>query len=173
MLLNPHIVRIFNIIPDEEDRKHLPKCYRRFQLPNDIKCEEEFECVGPSVIGNCVSKIYKCIHPIIPKADNALFIKESPNGKLIFDSWQQDEEILEMEHGYQHSSHGDSGNGYFVQRKDSEGRIRSTIVAVNSGGRNIFNPLTKTTKCRNYATKLTDEIIAWIKEKDQIHANVI
>ena len=116
-----------------------------------------------------MSKVYKCIQPTIPKAENAVFTEESPNGKLEFETWYQDDEIVEMEHRYRNTASGDSGSGYFVSQDDEDGHIRSTIVAVASGSKDIFKAHRKTTKCTGYATKLTDEMIAWIKEKDPIH----
>ena len=90
--------------------------------------------------------------------------------------WHQDEKIVEMEHGYRQYALGDSGSGYFLDQDTEEGTPisgvshlkRATIVAVLSGGALIFTPKTKGMKCRGYATKLTDEIINWIKEKDPI-----
>lgn len=116
-----------------------------------------------------MSEVYKCIQPTIPKADNAVFTEESLKGKLEWETWYQDDEIVEMEHGYQKTASGDSGSGYFVFQDDEEGHLRATIVAVHSSTKDIFEAHTKTTKCRGKATKLTDEMIAWIKEKDPIH----
>ena len=119
--------------------------------------------------------IFKCIVARPPKARTAVFSGSNAFHKLEFLQFEQDDEHPYYDESpYLEALPGDSGSGFwtesFVQVPLS---YRNTIVGVLMGSYTLkplsdFSPPNDPNakyQCRMFATKLTDEIIAWIKGK--------
>ena len=121
--------------------------------------------------------VYKCIVAKLPKARTAVFTPYGAHSLTFIRFLNFLHFTLDDEHPYSDESpylevlEGDSGSGFWA---DSfvDGEYRKTIVAVVMSGYGLkplsdFSDLDPKAKheCRMFATKLTDEIILWIKRK--------
>ena len=118
---------------------------------------------------------YKCIQPMLPRAENAVF-DTMEDGKLNFTGWEKDEALPPTASGYVTGYNGDSGGPFWTksifktkklfkepQKEDQE---RQTIVAVFSSSPNsspAYSSLVEK-QCRMIATKISSNIIRWIKD---------
>ena len=116
--------------------------------------------------------MFKCIEARYPKAYTAIFKllpKRSKKGEQILDflHFEQDDDHPYISTAYTVTSFGDSGSPIWTKSYVNK-EYRQTLVAVQSSSRgvDIIEPATK--HCRGLATKLTNEVITWIKEKGNI-----
>ena len=113
-------------------------------------------------------KHYKCMNPRFPTADTAIFVK-TKNGELELRGMEQEEPYVDIDNlpkVYWNAASGDSGGPVMRRIADSNGEERLVIVAVMAiGSKNSIMPLT--TKCISKASKLTEEVVKWIKEIDK------
>ena len=117
-----------------------------------------------------VKDYYKCIEAIPPTAINAVFLKDE-KGDLEFKTMVKDDEYY-SEQGYNHAGIGDSGSPLWKETYPGEtnnpdsGEKRQAVIAVLSSGSGLdLVSITDTQdKCPDLATKVTPDIIAWIKE---------
>ena len=118
--------------------------------------------------------VYKCIVAKLPKARTAVFRKFQHFKDIEFLYFKLDDEHPYFDESpYLEASLGDSGNGFWTDSFIGT-KYRKTIVAVMKAGYllkplsdfspNDPNPKAKH-QCRMFATKVTDEIVSWIKEK--------
>ena len=121
---------------------------------------------------------YKCIVPRFPKAEIAVFLRFS-DGKLEFQAMVKDESNIEYEKRegypniYNNVAHGDSGGPIMTKVNDKIGETRHVLVAVTSRGfdirgldkRELTTEPVKT-KCIADGSKVTEEIVRWIKKVD-------
>ena len=124
-----------------------------------------------------IQQSYKCVKPILPQADNAIFyeVRNGQKRKLQFVHIKKDPDFFLDETGGAEPALGDSGNPYWVLRKRSTRMVdyrdqRFTIISVHGGNLGTFaNPhgayvKNKLWACRGYATKITPEISEWIMD---------
>ena len=80
--------------------------------------------------------------------------------------FQSQDSREEYTSGYVSTNHGDSGGPFWTHDTFDDGQKRSIVIAILSGG--IDDGVDISTKkddfCRAGATKITSEIIKWIKE---------
>ena len=111
---------------------------------------------------------YKCIESKIPESKFVIF-EEKDNGRENMDielKYQSQDSLEENTSGYVTTNHGDSGGPFWTYDTSNDGDERSVVVAILSGG--IDDGVDVSTKkddfCRAGATKITNEILEWIKE---------
>ena len=89
---------------------------------------------------------------------------------------QQDdgyETVAEYRNNYRSVGHGDSGGPIMTTVIDRNGDKRVVQVAVAQSGWGITNPYLDSiinavnTKCINQVTKITEEVVQWIKELEE------
>ena len=127
-------------------------------------------------------EVYKCIQPKLPRATTAVFeVFESSTHKdtlKFFGKYIQDEERPEEETGYVSPYYGDSGSPYWVisESPENDGSVsplsaRRTIIGMVQGA-DHDNPAKMTNdrnnRCRIVATKITQELVEWVKKKSGI-----
>ena len=122
------------------------------------------------ILPNEIKKNYKCLVPIYPQATNAIF-SENDKGELTYLQTLQDEDPIEPDHPYIKASHGDSGGGVWTKANDPSTpgtkEKRNTIIAIFSNFFKTNSALEKAgwpLKCVNLGTKLSEEVIQWIKD---------
>ena len=108
------------------------------------------------------------MNPQIPKANTAIFVK-TKNGELELRGMEKEEPFVDINNSrklYWNVNVGDSGGPVMRTITDSKGKERLVIVAVNALSPEIsikpYNP-----KCSSHVSKLTQEVVKWIKEIDQ------
>ena len=117
-----------------------------------------------------VKEYYKCIEPVPPTAINAVFLKDE-KGDLEFKTMVKDDEYY-SEQGYNHAGIGDSGSPLWKEtypggtNNPDSGEKRQAVIAVLSSGSGLdLVSITDTQdKCPDLATKVTPDIIAWVKK---------
>ena len=121
---------------------------------------------------------YKCIIPRLPKAEIAVFLRFG-DGKLEFQGMVKDESHIDYEKRkgypniYNNAAHGDSGGPIMTKVNDKMGEKRHVLVAVIARGfsirgldkRELTTEPVKT-KCIADGSKVTEEIVNWIKKVD-------
>ena len=111
---------------------------------------------------------YKCMNPRFPTADIGIFVK-TKNGELELRGMEQEEPYVDINNlpkVYWSDATGDSGGPVMRRITDSKGKERLVIVAVIAvGWENSIKP--QSTKCISEVSKLTDEVVKWIKEIDK------
>ena len=118
----------------------------------------------------------KCIVPHTPSATIGIFTKDA-NGDLKFEGMEKDENygkhanLLRYPDIYMNAGHGDSGGPVMREVTNKNGEKRHVLIAVmtNSLGiKEIFSPdlidEPVETKCMAQATKLSEEVVSWIKK---------
>ena len=121
-------------------------------------------------------KYLKCIVPHTPSATIGIFTKDA-NGDLKFEGMEQDENygkhanLLRYPDIYMNIGNGDSGGPVMREVTNENGEKRHVVIAVTTnscGIKETFNPdLTDEpieTKCIAQATKLSEEVVRWIKK---------
>ena len=102
---------------------------------------------------------------MIPRADNAIFF-EQPDGTLRFDDFWQDDGPPATDTGYKSAYTGDSGSPYWME-SEVEGEARQTVLAVHNTHYGKPPPTIYSTnaldQCRMLATKVTADVVNWIK----------
>ena len=112
---------------------------------------------------------YKCIKPRLPAGRTAIFVQDT-EGNIVYKESRKDIRPFNMESGYMASGAGDSGAPYWKKEVNTlnskNNDFRSTLVAIHTSGagcpifiKDYF------LQCRTMATKITDEILRWIKIK--------
>ena len=128
-----------------------------------------------------LQSVYKCIKPVLPRAVTGIFSKTKLQN-LKFEGNSQDDERPSKETGHVRTSYGDSGSPYWIpadlfepigKSKSQITDYKATLVAIHSsrvGHKKDFPRYSEDEmeKCRMKATKLTDDIIKWAKEKSGI-----
>ena len=117
----------------------------------------------------------KCIVPRTPSATIAIFTKDA-KGHLEFEGMEQDENygehanLLRYPDVYLAVGAGDSGGPVMREVTDKNREKRHVVVAVMTNGygiKEVFSPDLSDepfeTKCIAQATKLSEEVIRWIK----------
>ena len=116
---------------------------------------------------------FKCLEAKLPLAITAIFETE---GSQSGDRLQMKNELRQdHEHpyldgeAYLAAGKGDSGSPFWIDSFDDDQNYRKTVVAVLEASHGmLYDPLydpSVTRICRTYATKLTNEILHWIKKK--------
>ena len=112
---------------------------------------------------------YKCIKAKIPKAQFAVFLDKSKNDEIVdldFSFHSQDSHPKNVA-GYIQTMIGDSGGPYWTYDRLIENEKRSILVAIHSnydGNDRLSITTDEKSQCRMSATKITDDILQWIKE---------
>ena len=119
-----------------------------------------------------MQKIFKCIKSIPPRAKNAIFNEIDKEGNLEYDNnVEEDASRPGDEQGYMSPSYGDSGSPYWMKGRNDA----ATLIAINHGvltkSNNVKFPKgwynnDPRLQCRIIATKVTKEILDWIREKE-------
>ena len=111
---------------------------------------------------------YKCIESKIPTSTFVVFEKKDDQGENIDIElkYQNQDSLEEYTSGYVSTNHWDSGGPFWTHVTFHDGQERSVVVAILSSG--IDDGVDVSTKrddfCRGGATKITNEILKWIKE---------
>ena len=106
---------------------------------------------------------------VLPRATNAIFSEINENGDIKYDEKESDPPRPGDEHGYIATGSGDSGSPYWL--KDETGA--ATLIAINHGSMPNRNENSawysndEFWQCRTIATKITEAMQIWIKEKEQ------
>ena len=121
--------------------------------------------------------VYKCSKPVLPEASTHVFVWDDKRLKMTYtglivqyENWDNDEI------GYTAPTTGDSGAPYMIHEPDHSGEDRYTFVAVVSHTKTKYNNaphavgtyMRGESQCRTMASKLTPEILDWIKQVDRI-----
>ena len=115
-----------------------------------------------------LQSVFKCIKAIPPRAMNAIFNEINEDGDLQYHENVEDPTRPDNEHGYVSPSFGDSGSPYWME-DDTD---TSTLIAIHYGtskkkdksrGWYDNDPFWQ---CRIIATKVTREMVDWIREKE-------
>ena len=113
-------------------------------------------------------QLLNCIESKNPTSTFVVF-EENDNQEENIDielKYQNQDALEEYTSGYVSTNHGDSGGPFWTQDIANNGQERSVIIAILSGG--IEDGVDVSTKkddfCRAGATKITNEILKWIKE---------
>ena len=139
-----------------------------------------------------IQKYYKCIVATQPRASIAIFYYDKDD-KIKFWGMRKEEKV-EPTIGYPHTGPGDSGSPIWTHvtypgedlaedsdpNLDEKGRNensyqKNTLIAVNSRGYsykvlwNHRKDYNQVIKCSQQATKLTNDIILWIRNMDKTH----
>ena len=117
-----------------------------------------------------MQSVYKCIKTIIPKASTHVFSQDQQTGSLKFENIVIQDESSKDASGYVTTFVGDSGSLYW--KTDSTGRAVA-ISIVNSKVGPKFEPFSTYSEnpkssCNQKSTKLTEDIVRWIKQKSGI-----
>ena len=116
--------------------------------------------------------MFKCIGPDIPRANTAIFVKErqgvlKPRLRLVGEVFDEGPSHAS---GYISTAHGDSGGPYWTTG-DVNKPTRAILVAIHNSGAH-FKGLAKAgysedpyNRCMGFATKITENILRWIKIK--------
>ena len=113
--------------------------------------------------------VYKCIQTIIPRASTHIFSQDQQTGNLKFEDRVVQDDAPNDASGYLTIYVGDSGSLYW---KESSGKAVA-IAMVSSKVGPKFEPFSQYSEdpelqCSQKATKLTEDIVHWIKKKSQI-----
>ena len=120
-----------------------------------------------------VEQQYKCIEPTFPRAINAIFLKDG-KGDFELKAMLKDDEY-KSPGGYNLGGFGDSGSPLWnttypagANRPDS-GEQRHAVIAVYTLGAGLASVSITgiQDKCADMATKVTSDIIAWIKKANE------
>ena len=124
-----------------------------------------------------LQRVFKCVKPIIPRANNAVFLETSAYPVILeYVTSIPDPNRPNDEHGHIAISTGDSGAPLW--RECNNGKAE--LVAIHKGSiNNKYSPsgqymhddehlasLGLTFQCRNYVTKLTKDMVQWMTDKD-------
>ena len=122
---------------------------------------------------------FKCLEAKLPRAITATFktkVSQSGDRLQMKNELRKDHEHPYLDgEAYLAVGAGDSGSPFWIDSFDNDQKYRKTVVAVLEASHGmLYDPLygydpSVTRICRTYATKLTEEIIKWIKEKSGIH----
>ena len=117
---------------------------------------------------------HKCMVPQVPRATIGV-INRNRNGDLHVRGMLQDESFFKYENiglprykdiSYRITGKGDSGGPVMKTIIDKSGVKRLVQVAVISGGSIIGIPDIES-KCFDQVTKLTEEVVEWLKELEK------
>ena len=130
---------------------------------------------------SALQSVYKCIKPVLPRAVTGIFTKTNV-GSLKFEGNSQDDKRPSKESGHVRNAFGDSGSPYWIpadlfeplnKNRSPQTDYKATLVAILSSkltyGKD-FPQYSEDEKeqCMMRATKLTDGIIKWAKNKSGI-----
>ena len=115
--------------------------------------------------------VYKCIKTIIPRASTHIFSQDQQTNNLKFEDQVEQDDVPNANDvsGYVTIYYGDSGSLYW---KESSGKAVA-IAMVSSKVGPKFEPFSQYSEdpelqCSQKATKLTEDIVKWIKKKARI-----
>ena len=103
---------------------------------------------------------------------NAIFIEINKVGDLKYHEQVKDPKRPDDEHGYVTPAFGDSGSPYWIE-DDTD---TSTLIAIHRGSvsrkdkSRAFYDNDQLWQCRIIVTKVTKEMVDWIREKDAIES---
>ena len=113
-----------------------------------------------------------CIRPDLPRAKTAVFELSETRGdcSVSFKYMDQDDERPVDETGYFEGAFGDSGAAWF--KYGPKQKRTAIILAVHEGSWNPRHGYMKSPQmpCRMEATKVSADVIQWIKDKSSIGA---
>ena len=121
-----------------------------------------------------LQSIDKCVKSIVPRASTYIFSRtlEDKNGdsimleKLEYKGPVQDD-AMKHASGHVTTFYGDSGSAFW--KYDSSKRAIVVSIAASKVGSKFdpFSPVSENPEmeCNNKATKLTEEVVKWIKKK--------
>ena len=114
--------------------------------------------------------VYKCIRSIIPTASTYVFSLDPQSDSLKYEKIVNKDEAPKDASGYVTSYVGDSGSLYW-KTEDPGRAIAIAIVSSKVGPK--FEPVAQFSEnpelqCNQKATKVTEDIVQWIKEKSNI-----
>ena len=117
-------------------------------------------------------EFYKCIQPKIVETRFAVFIEEKKGEELIDLEYKYDSQDTRADEasGYVQTMGGDSGGPYWTTDTLLGKDKRSVLVAIHSDSiKHVPITTEKRYRCRTSATKITDNILRWIKAKSGIN----
>ena len=110
---------------------------------------------------------HKCIRAKIPESQIAVFVERntySVQVDLEFKNVKKDS-LPDLTAGYVQTRTGDSGGTYWTYDTVNENDVRSIMIAIHSSSHpNDKISTDKASQCRMMATKITDDILEWIKQ---------
>ena len=121
--------------------------------------------------------VFKCVKPIIPRANNAIFLETSAHPVILeYIKLIPDPNRPNDEHGHIALFGGDSGAPLWRECNNGKAELRAIYKGHNNNkkfptGRYRHNDeyiasVGLTVQCVNYATKLTKDMVQWITDKD-------
>ena len=149
--------------------------YRPYALDLFVKCASHLAET------QAYQNVFKCLKPKLPVARTLVLFISKDDETLTFEQVVQDYEPPKHETGYMSVFTGDSGAPcMFSAKEQNSGQLSKAdqyaFVAIVVGGLTFNNEAhgsyTKDRKyqCRSIATKLSEDIVAWIKRKANIIA---
>lgn len=122
--------------------------------------------------------MFKCVKPLPPRANNAVFSEIFTDGssserELQFIRHERDKQRPDDESGYVSALSGDSGSPYWITEEREDGSFKNTLVAIHNSnlgvpGKNKAVYINEAKyQCRHSATKITEDIKLWIKKMGQ------
>ena len=124
---------------------------------------------------------FKCMKPVIPRANNAIFRTVAGSNNLEFNRTMRDGDRPGNEHGHVSSGAGDSGGPYWKANRNGY----PELVAIHHGSTNPpLEPLGYYAsdwedrtyhggyhyQCSSVGTKITPAILEWVMNKDEEHS---
>ena len=126
-----------------------------------------------------MKQINKCIKTVLPRASTHIFSQDERTGELRFENKVVQDEEWRDGSGYVTTYYGDSGMPYWRTELTDWGRavlisLVSSIVGRKYAGRYKRPRTTFDTDpkyiCRNKASKVTEDVVLWVKQKAGIPA---
>lgn len=116
---------------------------------------------------------FKCIKAKLPQTQAAIFVDTNifvdPKNVVLKYLWDEQDPRYDDHTGYSAASIGDSGGPYWTYDTIYENDLRAVAVAVHNAGNPYVNiESDKDFQCRIRATKITDDILDWLKKKSGI-----
>ena len=113
---------------------------------------------------------YKCVKVKLPRANTLLFEWDEKLKKMTYTTKTIKDRKRFYLSGYVSTDAGDSGSPLIVDMKDEEGEDIYTFVAVLALGEDFHAQIPGSIlteeryECRNVASKLTPDVLNWIKK---------
>ena len=110
---------------------------------------------------------YKCIRAKIPESQIAVFAERNTYSVIpdLEFKYNDKDSTPDTMAGYLQTRSGDSGGTYWTYEAVNENIKKSILIAIHSSSHdNIKISTDKASQCRIMATKITDDILQWIKE---------
>ena len=121
-----------------------------------------------------LQSIYKCVKSIVPRASTHVFSRTLDDKQQVLIKFEklkykgpvQDDEIKHAS-GHVTTYSGDSGSPFWKYDASKRAVVVSIVSSKVGPKSDPRSPLNKNPEmqCNNKATKLTEEVVSWIKEK--------